>query len=285
MPYRPEILSEADYRTRSDSLPVNFYDYPILAEGDSWFSFGGSPKANLLSELSLERPSLILNFANPGDQIRKMTKLGHRTFFHLLLKEPSRFWSVLLLSGGGNDVIADLQDILRAPAAGASVADPASYINPVAFADTLRSVQEGYNRISDLRRGTAHERMPIIAHTYDYAMPRNAPSRILGRKFGPWLRPRLAAVGVPSGMEPMVADALFTLLAETILDLSRPGSSTQLPNFHVVDTRGTLIPADPKSTGKSNDWLNEIHPTREGFEKIAIGRLNGAIDRILRQAF
>ena len=48
--------------------------------------------------------------------------------------------------------------------------------------------------------------------------------------------------------------------------------SINLPNFHVVDTLSlttTLIPAAPGSKGSSNDWENEIHLNRQGYEKLA----------------
>jgi hypothetical protein len=37
----------------------------------------------------------------------------------------------------------------------------------------------------------------------------------------------------------------------------------------LIDTTATLIPADPGSSGISNDWQKEIHPTRIGYVKIA----------------
>ncbi|MEO7127388.1 MAG: hypothetical protein ABI040_00730 [Rhodoferax sp.] len=45
--------------------------------------------------------------------------------------------------------------------------------------------------------------------------------------------------------------------------------SLNLANVHVVDTVGTLVPAVPGTTGQSNDWLNEIHPDKAGFRKLA----------------
>ena len=42
-----------------------------------------------------------------------------------------------------------------------------------------------------------------------------------------------------------------------------------LPNFHVVDTRGTLQRSALGTTGNDGDWLNEIHPNRGGYDKLA----------------
>jgi lysophospholipase L1-like esterase len=74
-------------------------------------------------------------------------------------------------------------------------------------------------------------------------------------------------------MRERVARLLVDALADTLLSLA-------LPAVHVVDTRNTLAPADPASTGSSGDWLNEIHPTPAGYRKIA-ARLSDAIDETL----
>jgi hypothetical protein len=38
---------------------------------------------------------------------------------------------------------------------------------------------------------------------------------------------------------------------------------------HVVDFRGVLPPADPASQGTSGDWVNEIHPTTAGYQRLS----------------
>jgi hypothetical protein len=42
-------------------------------------------------------------------------------------------------------------------------------------------------------------------------------------------------------------------------------------NIFLVDTRtnGHLVLADPGSTGESGDWINEIHPSYQGYQKLA----------------
>jgi len=42
-----------------------------------------------------------------------------------------------------------------------------------------------------------------------------------------------------------------------------------LPNFVVIDTRGTLCSARPETTRGCGDWQNEIHPSRAGYRKLA----------------
>jgi lysophospholipase L1-like esterase len=43
----------------------------------------------------------------------------------------------------------------------------------------------------------------------------------------------------------------------------------QISNFHVINTRNTLNRAKLNSKGNSGDWLNEIHPNKNGYKKIA----------------
>jgi hypothetical protein len=37
----------------------------------------------------------------------------------------------------------------------------------------------------------------------------------------------------------------------------------------VIDAIGTLRRADAAATGESHDWENEIHPTSDGYAKLA----------------
>jgi lysophospholipase L1-like esterase len=53
-----------------------------------------------------------------------------------------------------------------------------------------------------------------------------------------------------------------------------------LPNFHVVDTRQTLVPAVLDDAGNCNDWLNEIHPNYRGYRKLA-AKLSAGIAGLL----
>ncbi|MDH5539491.1 MAG: hypothetical protein OEY03_08815, partial [Rhizobacter sp.] len=54
-----------------------------------------------------------------------------------------------------------------------------------------------------------------------------------------------------------------------------------LPQVHLIDQRGLLTPASPGSTGSNGDWLDEIHPSREGFNKLARNRWDVPLARAL----
>jgi hypothetical protein len=76
------------------------------------------------------------------------------------------------------------------------------------------------------------------------------------------LLPALQNYRIPEDDWNAVADAFIDKLAGISLNLN-------LQNFHAVDTRRTLTRADAHSTSVSNDWENEIHPTADGYEKLA----------------
>jgi hypothetical protein len=70
-----------------------------------------------------------------------------------------------------------------------------------------------------------------------------------------------------------ITDFIFDRLAERLLllDANTPrGTSTvkPLPGVTVIDTRGTLVRAQPGTTGEDGDWADEIHPSRQGYAKL-----------------
>jgi lysophospholipase L1-like esterase len=277
----PDIVHPRDLRVGELSPVVGDPQYPwhLLAEGDSWFSIGALPSSNLLYELRLKRWAQVFNIAYPGDTLRRVADLAANRDLSTWLAKPNfaTHFDALLLSAGGNDLIAAAPRLLRSePAAGALPDDPAAYVDAQALAALLSDLRDGIARIVALRDSepSASRGAPLFVHTYDYLTPRNAPARFLNVPTrGPWLYPVLVAAGVNAEMRQRVARLLVDALADTLLSLA-------LPAVHVVDTRNTLAPADPASTGSSGDWLNEIHPTPAGYRKIA-ARLSDAIDETL----
>ena len=70
--------------------------------------------------------------------------------------------------------------------------------------------------------------------------------------------------GIDPALWPAVTDQLFTSLRDTT-----DAWSGAHDGVHVVPTNGVMTPADPSATGPSGDWINEIHPTASGWEKLA----------------
>lgn len=245
------------------------YRYRILAEGDSWFSIGGFPGSNLLFPMELHRPSIIVNLGYPGDTIRHMAKIASNHNLRKAMSDRYGYrWHAILLSGGGNDLIDDAHRIIFRPRGRPE--DAASYCDEAALLKTLDAVERAYRRIVRLRDrdGSSCRNRPIVTHTYDFITPRNSPARFFGLPAqGPWLYPALKKARIPRRLWNDVSDYLVGRLALCILGLA--SGPRRLPDFHVVNTLDTLVPAEPGETRESNDWMNEIHPGAEGYEKLA----------------
>ena len=266
-------------------------DYPwhFLAEGDSWFTIAAIPSSNLLLELRLGRWTQILNLAYPGDTLRNIEDLPRNKDLKRFLAKKnfcSRF-DGLLLSGGGNDLIGGVDALVRTePPPGADLSLPQSYVDEEAFAALLLKVQGAFAAIVGVRdsaHSLSHD-SPAFVHTYDYATPRDAPARFVGSVpiAGPWLFKLFAGSGIDISMQQRIADLLTDGLADAVLALDSDSGSEgkRLPAFHVVDTRDTLVRANPTERGNSNDWINEIHPNLGGYRKIA-ARLSARINEVL----
>ncbi len=272
--FRPDVVTCVDLDANPD-LPSHdpaFRDYHILAEGDSWFTLCGIPTSNLLFAMRFNRSTLIANCGMPGDTIKHMAQIGRNKAFRDALADTAFSWKLILLSGGGNDLIDDADEILidEPNRAGITINGPADYCDQGRLAQLVDEVEAGYRRLVATRDAPASRAQgtPIITHTYDYPTPRNSPARFVGiGLLGPWIYSALTRAQVPEADWQAVSDYLFDTLADAIVALSQGPNA--LPNFHVVDTRDTLTRASPGTTGDSGDWMNEIHPDFEGYTKIA----------------
>ncbi len=265
------------------------YAWHFLAEGDSWFTIAAIPSSNLLLELRLGRWTQVLNLAYPGDTLRHIEALARN-------KDLTRFlakrnfcspFDALLLSGGGNDVIGAAAELIRKKApARADPALPEGYVDEAALAALLLDIQAAFATIVAVRDSadSKSQGSPAFVHTYDYATPRNAPARFLGAVAiaGPWLYKAFAGSAIDIVLQQRIADLLIDRLAGALLELDSDNATSgkALPAFHVVDTRNTLVRANPTERGNSNDWINEIHPNLDGYRKIA-ARLSARINETL----
>jgi lysophospholipase L1-like esterase len=75
----------------------------------------------------------------------------------------------------------------------------------------------------------------------------------------------LTPVSPVSPVSPSFPDRLAALLRQIIGDLNQPNDR----RIYLIETQQALIPAQPGTTGPSNDWENEIHPTPGGYRKLA----------------
>lgn len=245
------------------------FAYRLLAEGDSWFTIGGIPSSNLLYELRLPQSGVVCNIASPGDTLVRIADLARNRDLQKLLTERFGYrWHAILLSAGGNDLMDRAGQLLRNPDVGSS--DPRDYLVTVQVEDFVRDVQDGYRIITGLRDApqSANAGVPIVVHGYDYPTPRDAPARFITLPvLGPWLQRAYDDHGIAEHMRIPITNFLVDVLAEAIKVLAEGPSA--LPDFHFVETRGALQRAAAGATGVSGDWLNEIHPSPDGYRKIA----------------
>lgn len=279
---RPQVIHWSNIPVVEEGAHPNnpLYDHRLLAEGDSWFTLGGIPTSNLLFSMKFRGSTVIVNCGTPGDTIRNMGQIASNPVLRKAMSRRFGYaWDAILLSGGGNDLIDDADDIIRRRAG--APADPAAYCNEDVLDSTLERVTTGYRSIIALRDAddSSCRDKPVVTHTYDWVTPRNAPARfVVVPLLGPWLYPALKTARVPQGQWNPVSDYLVGRLRDAIKSLAT--GADRLPNFHVVSTQGTLQRAEPGATLDSGDWLNEIHPNSRGYEKLA-NKLSGKVRQLL----
>ena len=226
-----------------------------------------------MQSLQLPDTTIIVSLAKPGDKIRSMEKIcKNDALYQSMDAGPPKFgydWDLILLSGGGNDLIEYAKDLIK-PITEVAGNEASEFVRRERLDEVLQYIQQAYRNIVGLRdqpRSTSAGK-PVVTHTYDYTTPRDAGAEFFKSKVsGPWLFRAFSDAGVPENMFNRVADYLLDALAEAIWALQN--GNDPLPHFHVVDTRGTLQRAILGTKGNNNDWLNEIHPNQNGYDKLA----------------
>jgi lysophospholipase L1-like esterase len=261
-----------------NAADLSSYGHRFLAQGDSWFSIGGlnlAKNSNLLFEMEFTSSRCAVNCGRTGSTLRRMVdQVREPAFNALLCGNQWRPWDGILLSAGGNDLIDALghsgianpaQRLFLLPAE--VMGDPAdanSYISAAGWATFSAYLAANFAQVIAMRQQRAlNQGIPIFLHTYHYPTIRPAPA---GPGLGPWLHTAAQSFAIPPAVWPSLTHVLygrFITLLGTI-------ASTHT-NVHVFDS-ANLVPlqaAAPGSTGESGDWMNEIHLTWQGYEKVA----------------
>ena len=256
--------------------PLEQYGWRFLAEGDSWFTIGAlnpAKNSNLLFELAFESTACAVNCAYPGDTLQHMAQFtANPDFANLLAGRTARTWDGLLLSAGGNDLIDALQVrgpgvppeqrlLLRADEWSAAPG-VARYVSEPGWQAFEGYVETALGRIVALRDSGPSRGCPLFMHGYAVPTPRPAPA---GLGAGPWLLPALQAYGVPEADQVALAAEFIHRLAALLARLAQA-----LPAVHFFDSTAVpVVPAAPNTTGEDGDWINEIHLTWRGYDKVA----------------
>ena len=264
------------------AFPFDLYQARCLAQGDSWFSIGALPPpltSNVLDAMALAKAVVVVNCARPAKVLQHMADTSReRHFLRLLTGRLALKWDAILMSGGGNDLIdaagvgpgaPPALRLLATPAErGPGPLPPAGYLSAAGWDTFERHLGAVFTALVDRRDSGLNRHVPLLLHTYAHLVPRPAGA---GAGFGPWLQPALDAFAVPPAEREGVARELLDRLADLLARLvaqrqaQDPGCA-----LHLVDTRAAgLVPADAADADASGDWINEIHPNREGYRKCA----------------
>lgn len=268
---RSIVVKPADFNRVivDQGLGVPDFKYIILAEGDSWMERSAVLQGSLPDFYSFlsddhDETILIVNLAMFGDELRRIGTVQRRDFQYWLRQFK---YDAVFFSAAGNDYIDAAKDpdpgqgILNSFVNRAEPTDANACINWQAVAD-LRSkyLTPCFKAIYDLVQADARNRdVPILVNSYDVPVARDAPAVKKA-----WLFEAYTKNKIPRGLWADTTKAIFDSIGAE-LDSWRAGR----PNVSLVPTRGVLDPADPTSQGESGDWINEIHPNRRGWQKLA----------------
>ncbi len=227
----------------------------VLAEGDSWFDH--PLLRNILYQLHGRGGFAIRRIARIGDTLHNMVReVGGCPEYVRRLASRRTPYKLMLVSAGGNDILGEkLEDLLQETPPDA---DPRRAINRDAWGMVLYRVREDYQRLIARTLETRAD-CQIIAHGYDYPFPRDEGATIFWKTVtGPWLQPVMNSKGIE---HPPKQREIIKLLIDDLHDKVLRPLHDEVPAFHLVDLRNTLR--------SKKDWDDEIHPTSDGFRKLA----------------
>lgn len=253
----------------------------ILAEGDSWFAyprrqllFGAA--GNVISSLKEKHRDLrIDDVSSNGDEAVAM--VSGEAKLDLLKRLASKSYDLLLFSGGGNDLVGqyDFDFFLRSRK---GLTDPLECLIRERLERRIERVASSYEDLIDLIGEYSKNRdIKIIGHTYDWAIPSpegavfwNGLIKVdAGRS---WMHPYMVRKFILDEDEQYeIVKHLLSQFASRLTSIAAKSGG----RFVLVNTQGTLPERD------RNWWVNEIHPSPEGFEKVAEVIFRKGIDPLL----
>lgn len=229
---------------------------PVITEGDSWFAFPGVLlRMNVISHLqyTFKARMAFLRVSYHGDQLHDMLSGPQFRKLKRMLAHRAGF-RALLFSGGGNDIIQSMGDFIRLKGDCKRWQD---CVVQDALDAKILQLETLYHKLIRTR-DKFNPDCRIYTHTYDYSSVNGQPVKLGSLVLSnAWLEPVFLAHGITAKRTQRrivkhVIDAFYHMLKRV---------ETAYPErFVVIDTRGTLKPGD---------WMDEIHPSHEGFERIA----------------
>lgn len=255
--HQARIAEWQDRMRAGAARPLN-----LLADGDSWFDYpltGLMPVySDVIAQLRRRVTPLILSLAQHGDAMTDLLGVSRRNRLVDALRTPANGgFDAMLFSGGGNDLVGNQFRLWLRDAAG-QTASTAEALDETALAAIMGVVRTAYQDLIATRDQFAPN-VPIFVHSYDFARPTG--EGVCG--LGPWLYPSLRSRGWMRNTDPSDVDRGADIVRRILLEFDAMLQAlAQKPENKVicVKTQGTLGRAD---------WANELHPTADGFAKIA----------------
>jgi V8-like Glu-specific endopeptidase len=257
-----QMMSKLDTQTLEFSLEAVSTGPVLVAEGDSWFDYFPAG-LDVISCLKQFFGYNIHNVSKAGDTLDNMawgTKFDQKRWQRdrppleeTLAAIEQHKPSVVLLSGGGNDVAGDaLLSFLNHKSYGLP-ALRASYTDFMVKDYFLKIFQYISSKIWE-----KDTNIHIILHGYGHPIPDGrAVIRLLGFSFvGPWLRPPLVAKGYEQRDEQ-------TKIIRDLID----EFNLMLEHFAATDSRLHYIDLRPLIS--DSDWANELHLKNSAFRRVA----------------
>ncbi len=212
----------------------------IVSEGDSWFQYPVLLD-DLIDQVSFEKDLAVYSLGAAGDLVERMAR--QREYKRALRDTKS---PVLLLSGGGNDLLGDgrFKNLLLPFSAGASAHD---LVNMTALKEVSDEILGFYRQILvDVRDN--HPGVMVFGHAYDTPFPKKN-----GKYFGAPLED--AGIGLGLGRE------VIEVIVDDFSDRLR-ALADEFSNYQFVNMKGTV-------GDHHNSWRDELHPESKGFARAA----------------
>jgi len=248
----------------------------VVAEGDSWFDY---PFYDVLERLEDRFDFRVESVAHKGDTVEEMAHdLTQRTRLARMFERAAadgRVPRAILLSGGGNDIAGDEFALLLNHAA---AAPPLAEINDGIVSglvdERLRfAMVSVIGAVTTLSVTYFRRKVPVVLHGYGYPVPDGRGYR--GGFWalpGPWLEPGFRQKGYLDAAERNVDLPRCTAIMKRLIDrfnamLRTIPGPPDMRHVSYLDLRSLLSNAVP---GYEQSWENELHPTKPGFEAVAL---------------
>jgi hypothetical protein len=273
------VLYSDEYDRAIDQglLDPQAFDYYFLCEGDSWMDRSSLFQLSLPWALAKSfqgakgNRALFINLARFGDTMRGIADCADGLFRQWLNTEGLPFqFDALLFSASGNDFI----DAALEPGSGNGILHGVHGAPPDLKADDCynldaivdlveKKIDPKFAEIYELVRSSRSPDLPMLLNCYNLPVARVAPAFPGGQA---WLSRAYQKNGIPPRLWQEVTERIFIDVATMVMGWA----TDDREELHVVETNAVpLNPADPRSSGNSGDWLNEIHPNKSGWTKLA----------------